>query len=698
MPLSDDQKFSNLINALNEVMARQTRLEERMLRLEQGDLPPARVAVEPEFAPSFIPSAIAEPEPPLPPAIEPELEQPLTQTPALETKVGLTILNRIGVITLVLGIAIFFKWAVDNNWIGPSGRVILGVIAGFATLAVADILWRKAQQVFAQGLTGTGISIIFLAFYAAFNFYHLIPQQGAFVLLLATTAMAATLALRYNAIAIAALGFLGAYLTPLLLSTGEDHPWFLISYLLVVNFAATELARRRDWRKLELLSFTATILIFGTWLFKNDGPADKLPATLGALALCAQRFRTSWRMLFVIGQLLTAITMGIVWDHAPAKFFPLAIVVAVGGLAFAHFRDYPAILPTVFLGFWASIPLLQHLVPATVMPVAAAGFLLFTLWAWWRTAFLDESPTVKSMSVFALNGVAFYGIAYYVLRKDYLHLLGLLAVAVAASYLAFGMFLHRKSVNREHDKRMVLLALGIAAAFLTLAIPIQLTGFTITIAWSIQAAALAWIGMRLKSRRALFAALFVFLLALGRLAEVDSEMYPDATTYRLLFNARFFAFAVLGAAFLLAAYWSEKVNRQVALVHFVLGHIVLLAGLSLEVTGWANRSAASENLLSVETIGISILFAMYAVILVSIGVATRSAVSRLAGLALTAIVILKLYLFDVWQLQRVYQIIAFVILGILLLSTSFLYSRFKGLIDGLWRDLPKTEPDETSRP
>jgi uncharacterized membrane protein len=57
-------------------------------------------------------------------------------------------------------------------------------------------------------------------------------------------------------------------------------------------------------------------------------------------------------------------------------------------------------------------------------------------------------------------------------------------------------------------------------------------------------------------------------------------------------------------------------------------------------------------------------------------VARRSGVHRLAGLVLTGIVILKLYLYDVWQLGRVYQIIAFVILGILLLSTSFLYSRF----------------------
>jgi uncharacterized membrane protein len=231
---------------------------------------------------------------------------------------------------------------------------------------------------------------------------------------------------------------------------------------------------------------------------------------------------------------------------------------------------------------------------------------------------------------------------------------------------------------------MVPLALGLAAAFLTLAIPIQLSGFTVTMAWSIQTAALTWIGVRLNSTRTVIWAIVIFALAFLHVAIIDSQMYPDFNLYALLFNARFFTFAVLAAALLLSANWASKLDRELGLVHFIGGNVVMLGGLSLEVIGWADRSARPENLLSVETIGITILFAVYAVVLVSVGVAARSPVSRLAGLVLTAIVILKLYLFDVWQLGRFYQIIAFVILGVLLLSTSFLYSRFKSLISQ-WR-------------
>jgi len=114
--------------------------------------------------------------------------------------------------------------------------------------------------------------------------------------------------------------------------------------------------------------------------------------------------------------------------------------------------------------------------------------------------------------------------------------------------------------------------------------------------------------------------------------------------------------------------------------------VVLLWGLTTEVIGWAERSTLPQNLLSVETVAVSILFGIYAVILVSVGVGTRTAINRIAGLGLIGIVIVKLYLFDVWQLGRVYRISAFVALGLLLLGTSFLYSRFRRLIESLWKD------------
>jgi uncharacterized membrane protein len=290
------------------------------------------------------------------------------------------------------------------------------------------------------------------------------------------------------------------------------------------------------------------------------------------------------------------------------------------------------------------------------------------------------------MAVFALNGVFYFSSSYYLLRTIHALWLGPLAALIAASYLGLGLYLQRRSSEPEADTRPVLLALGIALAFLTLAIPIQFTGFTITIAWAIQAAAVSWIGFRLHSQRTLLAAALVFALVVMRLLGIEAETLADAHRYSLLWNVRYFTFATSAVSLLLAARWGAKVFPPLALGAYFAGHSVMLWGLCLEIFGWVERSVGRESHLSVETMLVSVLFAVYAVMLIGIGVATRSVVNRISGLGLIGIVIIKLYLFDVWQLSRPYQILAFVILGVLLLSTSFLYSHFRRLIEIWWKD------------
>jgi uncharacterized membrane protein len=290
------------------------------------------------------------------------------------------------------------------------------------------------------------------------------------------------------------------------------------------------------------------------------------------------------------------------------------------------------------------------------------------------------------LSVLALNGIVYYGAAYALLNRHYHAYLGFLAVMVAGAYLGFGAYLHRKRASAGEDTRPVLLSLGMSLCFITLAIPIQFTGFTITITWSAQATVLTWIGLRFQSQRAMEGALFVFALVLIRLSVIDSFMFMDARAYPLLWNRRFVTFAAAALSLLAAAYWTSRMSRPVALLEYFAGQMVLLWGLTMEIIGWAERSTPPQNLVSVETVSISILFGVYAVILVSVGVGTRTAINRIAGLGLIGLVIVKLYLFDVWQLERVYRISAFVALGLLLMGTSFLYSRFRRLIESLWKD------------
>ena len=88
------------------------------------------------------------------------------------------------------------------------------------------------------------------------------------------------------------------------------------------------------------------------------------------------------------------------------------------------------------------------------------------------------------------------------------------------------------------------------------------------------------------------------------------------------------------------------------------------------------------------TVSISILMAFYGLMLITLGVATKTSVNRVLGLVLMAFVVVKLYLSDVWELGFLFRIVAFLGLGVLLLTVSYLYSKFRPVIEKLWKDEP----------
>jgi uncharacterized membrane protein len=172
-------------------------------------------------------------------------------------------------------------------------------------------------------------------------------------------------------------------------------------------------------------------------------------------------------------------------------------------------------------------------------------------------------------------------------------------------------------------------------------------------------------------------------------------MYSLQQSYTPLANQRFLTFAVAAASLWIAARFAQV--REFRMVTYGAGHLVVLWALGMEIGGWARRTSDPQDVANVESTGISILMAVYASALVVTGVALRSALNRVLGLGLFALVIVKLYLLDVWSLSRGFRITAFLALGGLLLLVSYLYSRFKPALEKLWR--PETAesgspPDE----
>jgi uncharacterized membrane protein len=113
-------------------------------------------------------------------------------------------------------------------------------------------------------------------------------------------------------------------------------------------------------------------------------------------------------------------------------------------------------------------------------------------------------------------------------------------------------------------------------------------------------------------------------------------------------------------------------------------HGAIILGIMLEIGDWTLRSVNPGNLMSVRSALLSLVLASYGVILIAVGVTYGVRFHRAVGLVMIAIVILKLYFYDVWSLLLVWRVIAFAALGALLLLTSYFYSRHRARIEALW--------------
>jgi uncharacterized membrane protein len=603
------------LEAIRRILAE---LTTRIYRIERklGMLPDSVAQAPPAITqppPRVPPVRTATSPPPSPPTT---YKPPLPTTPFktesetdLESRIGSHWLNRIGIAALLIGISYFLKFAFDNNWIGPAGRVTIGMLAGIAVIVWSERFRTKGYRAFSYSLKAVGIGTLYLSLWAAFQVYSLIPSSAAFIMMLAVTAAAAAMAWAQDAQLLAAFALTGGFSTPLLLSTGQNREVALFSYVALLDLATLFLVMFKPWRRLLVMSYAGTLLLYIGW-HSSFYTRSQLTLTLA--------FATLFFAIFAIAPLVTLQPE----DEAPV---------------------------------FASIPAILAFVNAVVYFLQAY-------------AMIEEVDKTR-MAWFAL---------------------GLAAVYIFLSRQVQSRQVHNRKLTPGATPVLHFLHLAVALGFITVAIPIRLDAHWITIGWFVEAGILLWVADRIKSELLNIFALAALALGVMRLLVID-----NFHTTQLIFNMRMatyaVAVAVLGAVAWYAARRTDEAGRAVAAVALVALNLLALIALSHEIADYYARQMTalqSPNKRWTPAYGnewrrieierdftYSALWMAYGAMLMVVGFVRRSAFVRWQSLLLIAATIIKVFVYDVSQLDRGYRIVSFIVLGALLLAISFVYQR-----------------------
>jgi uncharacterized membrane protein len=228
---------------------------------------PAPAARPPEAAtPVPQPSAPAmPPPPPARPMFASSSAGPAEDERSLENRIGSQWFNRIGILAVLIGMAWFLKLAIDNHWIGPLGRVLIGLVAGAALIAWSERFRGRGYAVFSYSLKAIGSGTLYLSLWAAFQLYQLLPSGAAFAAMILITAFNGYMAWAQDAELLALYAIVGGLSTPVLISTGENHEVALFSYLLLLDVAVLALVALKPWSRLLFAAFAGTVVLVVVW-------------------------------------------------------------------------------------------------------------------------------------------------------------------------------------------------------------------------------------------------------------------------------------------------------------------------------------------------------------------------------------------------------------------------------------------------
>lgn len=760
-----NQRIDNLVALTQKV--RETQLSEKGRIVSEIKTPEVSTSEKPKAAPEKFPvtppplSTPAEPEPKrkpeevkIPGVITPQPMKPapkpvappkpgfFERNPDLEKFIGENLANKIGIAILVLGIGFFVKYAIDQNWIGVYGRVLIGIVCGGALIGIAHFL-RKKFIAFSSVLVGGGIAILYLTIAIAFHEYGIMGQKIAFAIMVVITALTIMLSVAYNRIELAVLAILGGFASPFMVSRGEGNFVVLFTYIMVLDIGMLVLAYFKKWNLVNIIAYIFTVILFGSWLATGYDETNVSMIT-GAMVFATLFYFTFFAMtvvnnlkqripfkatefLLLLSNTFLYYSAGmLILNNPEAEIFRglFTVFIAVFNFVFAFtlFKKSEVDRNLVFLLIGLVLTFISLAAPVQLegnyITLFWAAEAVLLLWLSQKSGILLMK--VASVVVMVLMWISltmdWYNV-YYLTTFEQVPVKVLLNkgyITSLVALVAIGLFYRLLNGEQFRYKSLVPTAriiLTVAGAFIFYISNLLELTYQLNVYVDDFAARTTIIGTYnmffillilafekrlylpdyIKSGFALWGVLAIlsYFFVYHYHIVITRNLYLRGESSILGFGFHYLLILQL----IVIAAWSLKrfrfwtnFNQKSYNVYswFFVFFFVFIASAELDhtvlLTAGVDGGQIHNVLRQNQKIGYPILWGITAFLLIAVGLRTKRKQLRVISLTLMLITLVKLFLFDIKGISKGGMIAAFISLGALLLIVSFMYQRLKKLL------------------
>lgn len=654
----------------------------------------------------------------------------------LEKFLGENLANKVGIAVLILGAGIFAKYAIEHNWITPVMRIALGYLLALAVFVIA-IRTRPTYEKFSAVLMAGSFCIAYLISYFAFSLYELYPRWLAFLLLLLFTGVSVKSALSYRSQVMAIISLVGAYAVPFLLSNNSGRVEYLFTYMAVINLGSLFLCMRQKWLTLWNSGLVFTWLIYSVWFISEslDSHFQReiaflfliihfLTYFLGLYAILSQTGDSQKRnYLLQLGFLSFALFVyGNMILGRPVDFYPQVIFAFLASGFYLGMYGY-ALRQKKHDGYYTELVLSIGLIFLTgAVSIALDNEFKTAMWAveslllsyigikhnhrlTRRSSFVVAILTAASLAIdlsnyydhlqpeflspfwnpiFGLNlfvMVLLFANTFLQKTKPYelvegeINTYGLSVLTLTVlTYLTFliellGLLRHLNFENEWVPRWYQTISTTSMWAYSVIFVAISQQIFNQS--HKREMFAKVYAGLVL-----LFSALYVMFVLTSQIAAIPFKFFGFDTSELITLNT-------LSILPMILLWWIgnrlREVYQALAPSFFVIAsRIYLIVFLSFQLNLYLKLGYLADQ----NKVAMSILWGAFALFQIVDGVRKKRSEFRWIGLILLALTLFKLFLFDLAQLSTISKTISLICLGIFLLLVSYLYNRFKDLLEG----------------